>query len=164
MVRISPSPTPCFIRWHVVMKKLRSGACKTCPEGGESLNILNPVFHLREPRWSYSHVYKCEYKKRKEKKLRFYKLISMCTRACTGRVQTPSKREREKKGTPWKGGGREREKEESEGCAAGFEFARRRTFIIRTGRERGHRFELIRRRSFSPANKNKSLYQFNTAL
>lgn len=62
------------------------------------------------------------------------------------------------KGDAVKGGGRERE-----GCAAaGFEFARRGTFIIRTGR--GHRFELIRRRSFSPANKNKSLYQFNIAL
>lgn len=45
-------PSPCFIRWHVVMKKLRSDACKTCPEGGESLNVLNPVFHrrLRESR------------------------------------------------------------------------------------------------------------------
>lgn len=73
-------------------------------------------------------------------------------------------REKERKRGHREKGEGEREKEESEGCAAGFEFARRRTFIIRTGRERGHRFELIRRRSFSPANKNKSLYQFNTAL
>lgn len=73
-------------------------------------------------------------------------------------MRIPSERERgEKKRN-------ERGERKRKGCVAGFEFARRRTFIIRTGRGRGHRFELIRRRSFSPANKNKSLYQFNTAL
>lgn len=52
------------------MKKLRSDACKTCPGGGESLNMLNPMFHRRvsAPRSSYSHVYKCEYEKEEEEK------------------------------------------------------------------------------------------------
>lgn len=72
-------------------------------------------------------------KKEKRKKLPFYKLISMCTRRGV-QVRGRGEREREKgKGHREKGG----EREESEGCAPGFEFTRRRTFIIRTGRERG---------------------------